>query len=544
MALLVRFVQGLRADVPDRYKTDGFTPADEEASPSPLSTRPIVISTHSSSGTSSPSHNHDSFYGPPPPYSSHDPSTPETTSPALPAGNAAAAASPPTTLLQLRTTEAELKSNLAALKDRVKQTESNLHAPLASLKRSFEKSAKEDQRARQRISTLEEATRKLRLLAAEKAELADALVADEVDPLQTEAAELNAQLEARRAQVHKIESEAKKGMREDEEAVKELESELEESDHRVEGLTAERERYEREVIPDLTHRVEALAEQLRAMEQGEYQQEQFQQQQMAAAAAASWYNFAQQSNSSTSLHAFPGANPMAGAVYSSSQPTPSTSRWPSMRSQRGAAPLRSAPSDSVAAGSSDWPARQLRSRVSSRADAPVEARDQRPIVPGLLPRFSSDPTQMTSHAASSSPVSSPGAVAPAMAATTSTTTGSPSPAPSIAVDAAAALAPATSSAGSRFLSGFRKRSFSTQQPPRSTAPSISSEDVVAPSEDPLGLSEEQGGKKTKDDGMLSGLGSKLTRPSSSDSQSSSHTAKMSWSRVVGGKGRAAASGQS
>lgn len=445
-------------------------------------------------------------------------------------------------MVQLRNTEAELRANLAALRERVKLTESNLNAPLASLKRSFEKSAKEDQRARQRISTLEEATRKLRLLAVEEAELADTLISEEVDPLQAEAAELSAKLEERRAQVHKIEVDAKKAMRADEDAITQLEQELEESDHRVEGLTSERGRFEQEVMPDLTQRLESLADELRLMEQSELHQEQYQQQQMAAAAAAApWYSFAQHSNSSTSLHAFP-ANPVAVFPSAAAQGAPIT-QWPSMNFQR--APLRSAPPDVAAnttAAAPDWPnavPTNTRSKLMPRHDS-LEARvqsDNQKIVPGLLPRLSSDPIQHTTTLSHTSSRQSLEAAAPRTSEN---------------AEAAPTLAPATSSAGSRFLQGFRKRSFSTQQQraagggalSASQSSSSSSPHRGEKSTSAHGSHSEEGSKKShssgkEESGMLSGLGSKLTRPGSSDSQNSSsgHTAKMSWSRVVGGKSR-------
>lgn len=498
-----------------------------------LSTRPIVISTQSSSGSSSPNHTHESYYGPPPPYSSHDPSSPSV--PAEP--NSAPLPSPPSSLLQLRATEAELKASLAQLKERIKSQQSNLNAPLASIKRSFEKSAKEEQRARQRISTLEEATRKLRAMAIEEAEGANTLNAEDVEPLQAEAAELSAKLQERRAQVHKVEVDAKKAMRDDEQVLKSLDSDIEESQHRIDGLKTERNRYESEVVPDLTHRLDSLAEELRQQELDDHQQE-ARHQQLAAAAASSWYNFAHHSNSSTSLHAFPGAPvavyaPTPGATAmnqpaTAANSTSTTRRWPLSSNNMQRAPLRSMTGNTSAP---EWSSSQMTSGVSAQRRESLDSalglqQTATPqTVPGLLPRFGSDPTQLTTAAAAKS--SSP---------TKSYATMSTPPLQANAEDAPRSLqaSPPSASAGSRFLSGFRKRSTSSMAAPQHHDPSnLTNADIPPASE---------GEKKAdkEDSGMLLALGSKLTRPSSSDSQSGGGGGgKMSWSRVVG-KGRTSA----
>lgn len=496
--------------------------AEEDASALPMATRPITISTQNSSGSSTPSQAaaHDALYGPPPPYSSHDPSNQNSAAPSpvhsasSPASASAAAAAavtavtPSPALLQLRATEAELRSDLSALKDRVKAAETNLHAPLAGLKRSFEKAAKEDQRARQRISTLEEATKKLRYLAVEEAEQADALVASQVDPLSVEVADLTAKLEERRAEVHKLEVDAKKSLKADEDTVKTMETDLDETEHRIEGLDVEHARYHRDVLPDLTDRLKSLEDELRRFDLDQHRQQQHQQQQQqqfaAAAAASSWYNYAQQSTSNPNLQRFAQAQgggasaPPQMAMYAGPSPTlqpTQSASVPPLNLQR--APMRQNPSSNhstptMAHAQINTPDWALGGAGTGRY-SPAS-----PVAP-------SPTSQLT--AASMSP-----------SALATASTSPPPPIPSSSVDSLGETlaAPAPASTGSRFLSGFRKRSTSSHSAQQPFGPDAALNPAGSSSDAPA-----------KEGGKANG------RP---DSSGSGHQAKMSWSRVVG-KGR-------
>jgi chromosome segregation ATPase len=172
---------------------------------------------------------------PPPPYSSHDPSSPSTP--------------PSAAAVRIQTAqqkEHDLKATLKKTTQAAKEAESSLQGPLGALKRQLEKSHKEDQRARQKISTLEEATRKIREAIQHEAVLMEDLHA-EIEPLQAECDALAGELEGQKERWQAADLAAKEAVEADEDATQRLKDQLDELISREEGLEAERARYEDEV---------------------------------------------------------------------------------------------------------------------------------------------------------------------------------------------------------------------------------------------------------------------------------------------------------
>lgn len=207
---------------------------------------PIVSATTAAArDTSNQQNDEQAPHDPPPPYSSLDPSSSSSD------GHSTSAATEMPSEAALLQQESQIKGELQALKEQAKTTENSLKAPLNAVKRNADKAHKEDIRTKQRISTLEEATRKIKESTAEDLVEAEAIQAEEVEPLGEELDSLSKTSAESRRRFNQVEKETKATSQNHDEAIKALEKELESLSKEEARLTSERLHYEGTLIPAL-----------------------------------------------------------------------------------------------------------------------------------------------------------------------------------------------------------------------------------------------------------------------------------------------------
>ena len=245
---------------------------------------------------------------------------------------------------------------------------------------------------------LEEATRKIR----EQVQLETSAIEEvqaQIEPLQTECDTLFTSLEAQKSKWHAADQAAKDAAEADIKSCKQLKDQLEELQHREEGLETERARYEGEVLPDLRNRLAFLEAELKRMDE------------FPAASNSSGNNsfFAQpEARSRTSSFRLRGLSKKAMPIQAQQQ------YLESYFASSAPAPIpQMHPYPYALMGDSSIPAEQIQERSRRSSDAPSkparktsDATSTQRIVPGL-PSFRSSQKNGNSVQNQTAPSESP-----------------------------------------------------------------------------------------------------------------------------------------
>ncbi|GAA94174.1 uncharacterized protein L969DRAFT_46771 [Mixia osmundae IAM 14324] len=212
--------------------------------------RDSLVSTTSSAeaATESPrtdeSGSHEHEEDAPPPYSSHDP---------ISRGGESASEDDLRALLK--------KERLAA-----RQAEHQLQASIASLKRTLEKANRDDTRARSRIATLESEAIRLKHLGEDETLQAEAIQADQHE-VEEKRAKAEADVAKAKMELDELDRLARAEQSEHESTMTSMRERLYDLTAREEGLRSEKQRCERDILPELNAKLSRLNYQLVSLEE-------------------------------------------------------------------------------------------------------------------------------------------------------------------------------------------------------------------------------------------------------------------------------------